>query len=237
MVHNLWVDGKSMKEFGIFVSGENSFGAPEWGYEAISVPGRNGDLLVPQNRLKNIIVKYPAFIRRNFSENAQAARAYLLEAGAKYRRIEDDYHPDSYRLGMFSGPVDFDMRFLNLSGETNLMFNCKPQRFLKSGENALEITQSGQKLQNQWMPALPLIRLNGTGEGRLLVGGSTIEITDMSGSITIDSDTQNAYDGTMNLNNNITVTGGFPVLARGETAVAFSGGITAVEVIPRWWTL
>lgn len=97
--------------------------------------------------------------------------------------------------------------------------------------------QSGQKLFNPWLPALPLIHVSGTGEGDLAIGGSTIGITGMTGSITIDSDTQNAYDGTLNLNNNIIVSGGFPVLESGETLVSFSGGITAVEIIPRWWTL
>ena len=42
------------------------------------------------------------------------------------------------------------------------------------------------------------------------MGGSTIDITGMTGAITIDSDTQNAYDGATNLNNNITVIGDFP---------------------------
>lgn len=235
-MHNLLIDGKNLRTFGIYVSGEKTFGAPEWDYEATAVPGRNGDLLVSQNRLKNITVEYPAFIRQNFAANAQAARAYLLGAGAKYRRMEDDYHPDSYRLGVFAGPIDFDMRFLNLSGETSLIFNCKPQRFLKSGETPVSVT-SGQTLQNDWQPALPLIRLTGTGDGELTVGGSTITITGMDGDLTIDSDTQNAYDGTTNKNSIITVSGGFPVLATGETIVSFSGGITAVEIIPRWWTL
>ena len=235
-MHNLLIDGKNLRAFGIYVSGEKTFGAPEWDYEATAVPGRNGDLLVSQNRLKNITVEYPAFIRQNFAANAQAARAYLLGAGAKYRRMEDNYHPDSYRLGVFAGPIDFDMRFLNLSGETSLIFNCKPQRFLKSGEHPMGM-QSGQKLFNPWFPALPLIHVSGTGEGDLAIGGSTIGITGMTGSITIDSDTQNAYDGTLNLNNNIIVSGGFPVLESGETLVSFSGGITAVEIIPRWWTL
>lgn len=235
-MHNLWVDGKSMKEFGIYVSGENTFGAPEWQYESISIPGRNGDLTIPQKRFKNITVSYPAFITSKFAENAAAARFYLLSAGAKYRRIEDDYHPDSYRLGIFSGPIDFETRFLNLSGEVSFAFNCKPQRFLKSGEHSLKI-QSGQTLWNSWMPALPLIQITGTDSGEIVIGGSTVEITDIPGSITIDSDVQNAYNGLSNLNNNIIITGGFPALDTGENVVAFSGGITDVEITPRWWTL
>lgn len=235
-MHNLWIDGRCLKEFGIYVSGEKTFGAPEWQYESISIPGRNGDLTIPQKRFKNITVSYPAFITSKFAENAAAARFYLLSSGVKYRRIEDDYHSDSYRLGIFSGPIDFDTRFLNLSGETNLVFDCKPQRFLKSGERSLAI-QSGQILYNSGMPALPLIQIIGGGNGTITVGKSNIEINKIPGAITIDSDTQNAYNGHSNLNNNIIVTGGFPVLETGETIIAFSGGITAIKITPRWWTL
>lgn len=235
-MHNLWIDGKSLKEFGIYVSGEKTFNSPELDYETVSVPGRNGDLIVPKNRFKNITVQYPAFIRKDFLKNAQGARMYLLGTGSKYRRIEDDYHPDSYRIGVFSGPIDFEMRFLNLSGETNLLFDCKPQRYLKQGEFPFSV-QSGQTISNQWMPALPLIQISGTGDGQLIVGNSQVDITDMTGSIMLDCDVQNAYSGTLNLNNNITVTGGWPVLETGQTAISFSGGITAVEITPRWWTL
>lgn len=235
-MHNLWVDGKCLKEFGIYVSGENAFNAPEWDYEGQTVPGRNGNLIIPDNRMKNISVSYPAFIRQKFRENAQAARLYLLSAGAKYRRIEDDYHPDSYRLGVFAGPMDFDMKFLNHGGETNLVFDCKPQRFLKSGEFPVQV-KSGQKLLNQWMEALPLIQIAGTGSGQLVVGNSRVDITGMAGTIALDCDVQNAYSGTLNLNNNITITGGWPVLAAGQTTISFSGGITSVEITPRWWTI
>ena len=235
-MHKLWIDGRCLKEFGIYVSGEKTFGAPEWQYESISIPGRNGDLTIPQKRFKNITVSYPAFITSKFAENAAAARFYLLSSGVKYRRIEDDYHSDSYRLGIFSGPIDFDTRFLNLSGETNLVFDCKPQRFLKSGEQAIQI-QNRQVIFNSWMPAFPLIQISGTGSGEIAVGSSTIEITNIPKAITIDSDTQNAYNGLSNLNNNIIVTGGFPVLETGETTIAFSGGITAIKITPRWWTV
>ena len=71
----------------------------------------------------------------------------------------------------------------------------------------------------------------------LVVGSSQVDITGMTGAITLDCDVQNAYNGTLNLNNNITITGGWPVLATGQTAISFSGGITAVSIVPRWCTL
>lgn len=234
-MHNLIIDGKSLKDFGIYVSGENTYNAPAWEVETFSVPGRHGELLQRMDRMQPISVPYPAFIRQKFPAYAAQARLYLLGRPG-WRRIEDDYHPDSYRLGYFSGPLDFDTRFLNLSAEMELVFTCQPQRWLKAGEASVDVT-SGQTLTNDWMPAKPLIQLTGSGPGELRVGSSTITILEMDGGLTIDCDVQNAYDGTINKNNNIKVSGDFPVLGMGKTTVTYSGGITAVQITPRWWTI
>ena len=58
---------------------------------------------------------------------------WLLGSPMQYQRLEDDYHPDEYRMAIFTGPLDFDTRFLNRSGETTLNFNCKPHRYIKAG--------------------------------------------------------------------------------------------------------
>ena len=239
MVRNYFCFGERRSpEFGICIEKCPSFAAAARNVEKMQIPGRNGDLLIDTGTYANTVQAYEIWFKNPSKNTTQAAGdiALWLLGSRGYVRLEDSYDPDIYRMAIFAGPLDVQ-NWMLVRGRATLEFECKPQRFLKSGEHALEIAQSGQKLQNQWMPALPLICLKGTGKGRLLVGGSTIEITGMSGGVTIDSDTQNAYDGTMNLNNNITVTGGFPVLSHGETTVAFSGGITAVEVIPRWWTL
>ena len=56
------------------------------------------------------------------------------------------------------------------------------------------------------------------------------------GAVVLDSDTQNAYLGAVNLNSTISAPE-FPTLPAGESAVRWTGGITGVEIIPRWWTL
>lgn len=53
----------------------------------------------------------------------------------------------------------------------------------------------------------------------------------------LDSEVQNAYDGTTNKNNSISISGGFPVLEHGESLISYGGGITAVNITPRWWML
>lgn len=227
-------DGKNSRDFGIYISGDQTFNAPEKEVESIEIPGRNGDLTISRNRFKNIAVSYSAFIRRGFDGSAAAARAWLL-GGDGYRRLEDSYHPEYYRMARFTGPLDFSMRFLNYAGEMTLTFDCKPQRWKKSGEYPIPCA-SGMHLHNDGFPALPLIKVSGTGAGSLTVGSVTVAIHSLDGYVMLDSDTQNAYKDTLNKNSTISAPE-FPVLQPGENVVSWTGGIAAVEITPRWWTV
>lgn len=231
--------GRSSLEFGIYISGQKSFKAPEKDYEEIEVPGKNGTLILSKGRYKNVTIPYPAFIRENFAENAQNAKEWLFGAEG-YQRLEDDYNPDVFRLAYFAGPIDFSMRFLNKSGEMTLSFNCKPQKYLKSGEQAIEVTNGGV-VTNNWKPAMPLITVYGDSAGVLKVGDISVQIKSLTDQITLDCEVLNAYrqvgEGAPE-NKNLTIYAPeFPVLPTGDTVITWTGGITKVEIIPRWWTL
>ena len=58
----------------------------------------------------------------------------------------------------------------------------------------------------------------------------------IDGYVEIDSEEMNFYKGTELKND--TVTGsGFPIFYPGENTISYTGGITAVTVIPRWCCL
>lgn len=230
-------NGKSSSEFKIGIEQCRSYPSAARSVERQTIPGRAGELLRDTGTYANVIQPYEIYFNGKVDGMTAAASKIVqwLMSSRGYCRLEDSYEPDCYRMASYAGPFDA-ANWMNLYGRATIEFDCMPQRWLKSGETPVSIT-SGQTLQNDWQPALPLIQLTGTGDGELTVGGSTITIAGMEGSLTIDSDTQNAYDGTTNKNSIITVSGGFPVLAFGETIVAFSGGITAVQITPRWWRL
>lgn len=205
--------------------------------EKISVPGRSGDLVIDTGAYGNYVQPYEIWFKDGLRGTTRAARdiAQWLLSGVGYMRLEDTYDPEIFRLAMFTGPFDVE-NWMLIAGRATLEFDCQPQRWLKTGQLPVAV-QSGQSLINTWQPAKPLIQVTGTGDGTLVVGGSTISISDMTGAITLDSETEDAYSGTENLNNNVQVNGGYPILQNGETAVSFSGGITAVQITPRWWSL
>lgn len=224
--------GKKSSDFGIYISGNGTYSFPERDVSKIEVPGRNGDLIIDNGRFKNVPLKYPAFVRQNFKKNTDAARMWLLQ-DSMYHRLEDSYHPEQFRLARFTGPMDWSMRFLNLSGECELIFDCKPQRFLKSGEMPIRATSSVTLINPTVFEANPLIRVYGES-GTLMIGNSVVQISSIDEYVDIDCDTQNAFKGTVNCNGNIRL-GDFPTLGAGKTGVSFEGNITQIEIIPRWW--
>lgn len=222
--------GLTVEQCPSFVTGQRSV-------EKITVPGRSGELVIDTGAYGNYTQPYEIWFKDKRRGTTRAARdiAQWLLSGTGYLRLEDTYDPEVFRLAMFTGPLDVE-NWMLMAGRATLQFDCQPQRWLKDGQNPISV-ESGQRLLNAWQPALPLIQVTGTGEGSLTVGGSTFTISDMPGGITLDSETQDAFFGTQNLNNNVQVNGGYPVLQAGETAVSFSGGITAVKITPRWWSL
>lgn len=204
----------------------------------VSVPGRNGDLIFDEGAYENYTQPYDIYLsaeRSRLPGPARAVAAWLL-APVGYQRLEDSYEPDFYRLASFDGPLDL-ANILNRFGRATIEFNCKPQRYFKGGERPVELTAPGTPLHNPYaFSALPKITVYGNGPGNLQVGSTTVQIRALDGSLTLDSEIQDAYKGTQNKNNAIFAPE-FPKLAPGDNAVSWTGGIERVEIVPRWWTI
>lgn len=234
MINFIVFNGKKLKDYGVFISGEAVFNAPKRSTTSVTVPGRNGALTLDNGRYENITLKYPAFIVRSFKDRVAELRNFVLTQSG-YQRLEDTYHPDEYRLARWS--TDFSVKPDEelLAGEFDLEFDCYPQRFIKSGENAIEITSATTIINEQMTTALPLIRAYGTGT--FTINGVTVQITSASSYTDIDCDLQECFKDTLatNCNGNVVLTT-FPELQPGENTISMSG-ITKLEITPRWWRL
>lgn len=234
MINFIVFNGKKLKDYGVFISGEAVFDAPKRDTTSVTVPGRNGELTLDNGRYENITIKYPAFIVRSFKERISELRNFVLSQSG-YQRLEDTYHPDEFRLAKWESDFSVKPDEALLAGEFDLKFNCYPQRFLKSGENAIEITAATTIINEQMTTALPLIRAYGTGT--FTINGVTVQITSASSYTDIDCDLQECFKDTLatNCNGNVVLTT-FPELTPGENTISMSG-ITKLEITPRWWRL
>ena len=222
------------RDYQVGIYGDQLAAVPERDITKISVPGKNGDLTIDNGRYKNITVPYKAYIINNYNANIRGLRNALLSK-IGYQRLEDTVNPEEFRVAR-ALPFEVDEVGILRAGEFKLEFDCKPQRFLKSGEQTIEVTGS-TTIHNEHMPSKPLIRAYGTGS--FSIAGITVRITSASSYTDIDCDLEECYKGTLatNCNGNVVLSNGkFPILKNGENAITLSG-ITKLEIIPRWWIL
>lgn len=106
--------------------------APERDVNVISVPGRNGDLVIDNGRFKNITIEYKCVIDGSDSQYDFERLMAWLKSLTGYQRIEECYHSDYYRMGLFNAVVNPEEQNTYQVAFT-LTANCKPQKYLLSG--------------------------------------------------------------------------------------------------------
>lgn len=230
-----YLDGIDARSVGIRLQKPIEFSEAVPIVEEQTIPGRNGDLIWETGSYENRIGSASCFCLQKDVERAISSAGRFLMGKKGYRRLETSDDPNHYWMTRVENSPQIAMRLRTLA-PFEIGFDCKPQRFVKAGENAVVFTSNGSLFNQYGQVALPFITLYGQGAGRLTIGDCVVEVKALDGTLYLDSDTQNAYNdnGNQNLNINAPV---FPVLGDGEIPVAFSGGIDRVEIIPRWWEL
>jgi phage-related protein len=152
-----------------------------------------------------------------------------------YVKVSDTFHPDEFYLATFSELRDLKHTIGRKIGSFKIVFNRKPQRYLRSGNRVSSFSDVGSLKNPTTFDALPLIRAYGTGS--FTIGDISVAITSADTYTDIDCELQEAYKGSVNCNGNITLTDGvFPHFAPGVNNISMTG-ITSLEITPRWWRI
>lgn len=176
-INSLTFDGINTKDYGIYISGSGAFDAPARRYEMVTVPGRNGQYAIDEGTYDNVEVTYPAFVtdytQYTFAERMSQIRN-IFGSKSGYCKLYDTYNPDEYRLAIFRGGVEVSPKHYNKTGEFNLVFDCKPQRYLVSGETPVSVTSGSQLVNPTYFDARPLIVVEADDDGIVYVNDKTI---------------------------------------------------------------
>lgn len=230
MRHFFLLDGKMSSDFSCYVATSNMFDAPERDIETVEVAGRNGTLVFDNGRYRNFEGSVNCYIPLEMRPNVGGLRSWLLNHHS-YARYEDTLHPDEFRLARYAGGFEIEQSD-RIGAAFTLNFDCKPQRFLKTGEQTITVTDGMVIMNPTEYDALPLFRMY--GDGSLTINGKTITVTDNDSYIDLDCDLQDAYRGTVNMNSHISQT--FPTIPGGVHTINYSG-FTSVTMRPRWWKI
>lgn len=212
--------------------------APAHKYDKVIVPGRSGSLLIDRGSFDNVMREYDVQIAGDTDlTNFSALRAYLASTSG-YLRLTDSFETEYYFMAVYSEPFDMTADFASMKrGRGTITFECKPQRWLISGETATALTSTGTITNPTLFPSKPLLRVTTTRAAASVVGvGSTNITITRQGVIYIDCDTGRAYNGATPLDSYVSLnTIDFPTLAPGSNGITLGTGISRVEITPRWW--
>lgn len=232
--------GTSLGDVNIHVQRLSDYVIPERDVTHVSVPGRSGDLLIDNGRYKNFTLDYSVYVLNRTDGVISSLRAFagkLADTFGSYQRFEDDKDPLVYGMAKFVGPNTWT-NYDNVGGESKLSFNFKPYWRLKSGETAITISATNTQITNPTKYASkPLIKVIGTAAGTITIGNIQMTIKTLADYLYIDCEEMNIYRQTSENMNSCVALGEFCEIPADTSVIYFDGGITSLEITPRWVTL
>lgn len=230
-------NGVSSMDLHALVQTAPDYEFPEKDYNVTHVDGRNGDIVVDTGSWKNVPRKYVLAIdTRKISYTEVASKlVQWLHSASGYARLEDSYEPDFYRMAMYKDAGTIT-NIYSKAGQIEVNFDCKPQRFFKSGEEPFRFDMSMDYYNPTDFPSLPKIMVYGTSSGIVKIGEYTVTINEIVNGMVIDCEEEDVYFQNQNCNSKVLIEE-FPKLLAGTNNISFSGGVSHIEIIPRWWTL
>lgn len=163
--------------YGVVISDTNAYDSAGRAVEMITIPGRNGAYAMDHKRYENIEITYHCSIPATDPADFISAISDLrnaLGALTGYNRLTDDFNDNEYRMAVLKGGVGVT-NINPQAGTFDVVFDCKPQRFLTAGETPVTV-QDGDTITNPTLyDSKPLLIAKGLGS--ISIGNETITIT------------------------------------------------------------
>ncbi len=199
-------NGVSSDDLNVVVEYFPNYTVPEKVYQTVKIPGRNGDLIVDSGTYNNVVRTYdiaiadPKFIE-DFSAMVNPVAEWLTSTNG-YARLEDTYDDKYYRMAVCTNGYTVT-NLLNAAGRCSIEFNCKPEKYLKSGTETIIVTENKSINNPTKFDSKPLIRVHGFGKGVLTINDIIIEC-EVEEYLDIDCYCMDCYKGQMNVWSEIT---------------------------------
>ena len=237
-------DGTSSRNYGVYITGQGVFNAPERNVEMVEIPGRDGAYALDKGNFNNIEVTYPASIvadtSADFADAVSDLRNFLCSK-VGYCRLEDEYNPNEYRMAIYKSGLEVSHEGLQ-TGEFDIVFECKPQRWLTSGESKQTLT-SGNAITNPTLfPSRPQLQVYGYGDIAIGNDGTITVANTTLGSILIPNDNGTLDLSNMNTGDSFTVSGANAVITyqadryeiMSNASITSASNCSAVVSTPAW---
>lgn len=135
-------NGYTSTSFGIRIQSKKIYSAPKYETSAISIPGRDGDLINPSGRFPNVSVSYtcyvPAKTIQELSDKVTNIKNWLFAIEDQYLDLTDSYDAKFKRKAICNNKLDITDEALKI-GVFTITFSCLPFRYLLDGEKKIVV--------------------------------------------------------------------------------------------------
>lgn len=139
MLKTFTFDGKNISDFHVKVGDSGIYEAPVRSVQHSYIPRKNGSFITDNRYFEDVIIFYQAVMTEGFGESYDDLRAFLSDHANTYFRLEDEFRPNHFRMAKFEKISG--LRFTKHKARFDIYFRCKPQLFLKSGEQSVTVDE------------------------------------------------------------------------------------------------
>ena len=235
-------------DYGIYIFGGGIYNKPRRRVTKYTVPGRSGDLTIDEGAYDNVEVTYQAIVTDDFGDRFNGFMTAMYRQNG-YQRLTDSFDKEHFRQALFCEAVNPIPGVNGEYGKFELKFDSKPQRWLKTGDEWIEIDPTRTQLRHLDNPtkekAYPLVYCTGNGTFELfndqpyLYTYFTLASVVSSDVVAVDCELEEAYYAVaysqMSANDKMTSGNQFPFL--GTTPGVRASGFSAVKMKCRWWEI
>lgn len=235
----IWA-GTSSEDVGMVIQHYPKVIIPARKREVQAVPGRSGDIVIEFDTFENYEQQYDCFLDAKALGGLNTVIPKVsdwLLGNSGYQRLEDTYFPDVYRMAYVVNALEFTS-FFNEYGSGTLTFNCAPEKYFKMGEEEITLTKNQKLFNPSSFKAKPLITFTMNGNaGTIKFNNDTLSIAaGQTGTFVVDTKNHTVFSESQN--KSYMIQGLYEKLILGkETTITWTGGVTSVKIVPRWWTI
>ena len=195
--------GVRSSDMGLRIESKDVFSTPKFDAQFQSIPGRNGDLILPTGSYPNAQVTYSVFLpaktQQELADKITAVKAWLCTEQNRYHVLSDSYDTRFYRKAVFAAKLDIEDELRRI-GMFTVSFSCHPFRYSTDGDKTVMVA-SGRAITNPYaFESKPIIRVVGSGKGTLTIqsasSNASWQFDSIDEYVELDSEQMNCYKGT-----------------------------------------
>jgi len=227
-------NGVSSTTHGLRVTSDYVINSTGNDVETVSVPGRDGDLLISKNRLKSVTIELPCTVLSNRKlTDAESDISNWLNVDG-YKDLTLSWDPDFIYRSAFIETFEI-AGLMRQFGKVKLNFLTYPVKFYKQGRTTQTLSNGATVNGIGNVNAKPIITLVGSGDCTLTINGRKTKLRAVQNTITLDMQARQVFSGNLPAWDKVVRAPQYqmPYLDAGRNLISWDGDFT-VKMAPYW---